>query len=279
MAHYGSLAKQRVKVDIFLKYILIAAVLITSIAFPVFQSSLYFRQLDRSEPNDIYKFWKQAYENIEENSSIYTHAFSENVGMFMDRYEYPDKNIDFYYSRSPGYSQENALRDFETGKNVYFVGKEAQFKFMFNAEKTGRIFFVSRYSEFLQLYRITSIFKSLEIDYSLDNNEKKFGEKFQIEFTIENKNPEPVQISSIELDLPGDIEFIDVDPEGYIDQGPGMSRGIYMWVSDDYIIDPDSKINLIVYLQGRSPGKSVIDFRITTHDIYIEVDEIEIEIK
>ncbi len=58
-----------------------------------------------------------------------------------------------------------------------------------------------------------------------------------------------------------------------------MSRGIYMWVSDDYIVDPDSKINLIVYLQGRVPGKSVIDFRITTHDIYIEVDEIEIEIK
>jgi len=113
----------------------------------------------------------------------------------------------------------------------------------------------------------------------MDNNEKKFGEKFQIEFTIENKNPEPVQISSIELDLPGNIEFIDVDPEGYIDQGPGMSRGIYMWVSDDYIVDPDSKINLIVYLQGRAPGKSVMDFRITTHDIYIEVDGIEIEIK
>ena len=268
-----------VRADIFLKYIIIAAVLITSIAFPVFQSSLYFKQLDRSEPHDIYKFWKQAYENIEENSSIYTHAFSENVGMFMDRYEYPDKNIDFYYSRSPGYSQENALRDFEAGKNVYFVGKEAQFKFMFNTEKTGRLFLVSRYSEFLQLYRITSIFKSLEINYSLDNNEKKFGEKFQIEFTIENKNPEPVQISSIELELPDNIEFIGVDPEGYIDQGPGMSRGIYMWVSDDYIIDPDSKINLIVYLQGRAPGKSVIDLRITTHDIYIEVDGIKIEIK
>ena len=90
---------------------------------------------------------------------------------------------------------------------------------------------------------------------------------------------EPVQITSIELDLPDNIEFVDVDPEGYIDQGPGMSRGIYMWVSDDYIIDPDSEINLIVYLQGISPGKNIIEFKITTHDVFIEADGIEIEIK
>ena len=267
------------RADIFLKYILIAAVLMTSIAFPVSQSTLYFKQLDRSEPHNIYKFWKQAFENMEEDSAIYVHATSENVGMFLDRYEYPDKNIDFYYSRSPGYSQENALKDFEAGKSVYFVGKEAVFKLMFNTEKAGRIFLVKRYGEFLQLYKTTSVFKSLEIDYSLDDKVKEFGEKFQIEFTIENKNPEPVQITSIELELPGNIGFVDVDPEGYIDQGPGMSRGIYMWVSDDYIVDPDSEINLIVYLQGTAPGKSLIDFRITTHDVYIEAGGIEIEIE
>ena len=265
--------------DIFLKYILIAAVLVTSIAFPISQSTLYFKQLDRSEPSDIYKFWKQAFENIEEDSAIYAYVISENVGMFLDRYEYPDKNIDFYYSRSPEYSQKNALKDFEAGKNVYFVGKESAFKLMFNAEKTGRIFLVRRYDEFLQLYKITSVFKSLEIDCTLDDKVKEFGEKFQIEFTIENRNSEPIQITSIELELPKNIEFVDVDPEGYIDQGPGMSRGIYMWVSDNYIIEPDSEVNLIAYLRGSAPGKSIIDFRITTHDVYIKADGIEIEIK
>jgi len=268
-----------VKLDIILKYILISAVLITSIAFPVFQSALYFKQHDRSEPGNIYKFWEQAFENIEENSSIYVHATSENVGMFLDRYEYPDKNIDFYYSRSPEYSQENALEDFEVGRDVYFVEKEAVFKLMFNTEKVGRIFLVRRYGEFLQLYKISSVFKSPEINYFLDNKEKKFGEKFYIEFTIENKNPEPVQINSIELELSDNIEFIDVDPKGYIGQGPGMSRGMYMWVSDDYIIGSNSEINLIVYLQGSAPGKSIIDLRITTHDAYIEADGIEIEIE
>jgi len=113
----------------------------------------------------------------------------------------------------------------------------------------------------------------------LDESKIAFGEKFHMEFTIENSNPEPVQITSIELDLPDNIEFIDVDPEGYIGQGPGMSRGIYMWVSDDYYVGADGKINLIVNLRGTRPGKDIINFRITTHDVFIEADGIEIEIE
>jgi len=199
--------------------------------------------------------------------------------MFLSRYQYSDKNIDFYWSRSPEYSIGNAIKDFESGRDVYFVGKEALFKFTFNAEKAGRLFLVKRYGEFLQLYKVTSIFKSLEIDYSLDDKVKEFGEKFQIEFTIKNSNDEPVKITSMELELPGNIDFLDVDPAGYIGQGPGMSRGIYMWVSDDYYVDAGGTINLIVYLQGTVPGKSAVDFRISTHDVYIECGEIEIEIK
>jgi hypothetical protein len=70
-----------------------------------------------------------------------------------------------------------------------------------------------------------------------------------------------------------------VDPEGYIDQGPGMSRGMYMWVSDEYYIEPESSIDLIIYLKGTLPGEGVVDLRITTHDVYIEADSIEIEIE
>jgi hypothetical protein len=267
------------KFDIFLKYILIAAVLVTSITFPVFRSSLYFKQHDRSEPQDIYEFWEQAFENMEEKSSIYVHASSENVGMFMDRYEYTHKNIIFYTARNTEYSIENAQKDFKDGKNIYFVGNLGLFKFKFNTEKIGRIFYVSRYKEFLQLSRIVSIFETLKIYGDLDKNKKEFGEKFHIEFTIENSNPEPVQITSIELELPDNIEFIDVDPEGYIGQGPGMSRGIYMWVGDDYYVGADGKINLIINLRGTRPGEGAIKFRITTHDVFIEADGIEMEIE
>jgi len=268
-----------VKVDIFLKYVLIAAVLLTSIAFPVFQSALYYKQQDRSGPLDIYKFWKEAFEYMGEGSSLYTYAFSENVGKFVGLYEFQEKNIKIYNSRHPGYTIDDVMGDFEEGRDIYFVGNLGLFKFKFNTEEIGSMVYVHRYTEFLQLNRVVNLFETLKIYGDLDENKKGFGEKFSIEFTIENSNPEPVQITSIELKLPDNIEFMDVDQEGYISQGPGMSRGIYMWVSDNYIVDPDSEINLIVYLQGSAPGKGIIDFRITTHDVYIEADGIGIEIE
>ncbi|MFC2145237.1 DUF2723 domain-containing protein [Actinomycetota bacterium] len=271
--------KKLLKVDMFLKYLLIAAVLVTSIAFPVFQSALYFKQHDRSEPQEIYKFWKQAYENMTIDSVIYVHAFAENVGTFVGKYEFGDKNIESINSRGPDYLMENVLRDFKDGKDVYFVGNLGLFKFQFNTEKIGRAYYFSRNKEILQLNRIVSIFETLKIYGDLDKNKKEFGEKFSIEFTIENSNPEPVQITSIELDLPDNVDFQDVNPEGYIDQGPGMSRGIYMWVSDDYYVGGDGNINIIINLRGTSPGKGVIKFSITTHDVFIEADEIEIEIE
>ena len=275
----AAMGRKLVRAERFLKYFMIAAILIASIVIPIFQVTQFYKIHDRSEPSNIYKFWEQAFENIEEDSVIYVYVISENVGIFLNRYYYPDKNIDFYYSQSPEYSHENALMDLNAGKDVYFVEKEALFKLMFNTEKVGRIFLVKRYGEFLQLYKVTSVFKSPEIDYFLDDKEKKFGEKFQIEFTIKNTNTEPVKITSMELKLPDNIDFLDVDPAGYIDQGPGMSRGIYMWVSDDYYADANSEINLIVNLQGTRLGKSTINFRITTHDGYIEADEIEIKIE
>jgi hypothetical protein len=97
-------------------------------------------------------------------------------------------------------------------------------------------------------------------------------------FTIENNNPEPVQITSLELELPDNLAFVDVDPGGYIDQGPGLSRGMYMWVSDEYFVEAGSSIELIVYLQGSGPGTGTVEFRITTNDVYFEAEGIEIEI-
>lgn len=275
----AAMGRKFLRADRFLKYFIIAVIFITVMSIPVFQVIYSYNVNDRSEPSNIYKFWEQAFENMKEDSSVYVYAISENVGIFLNRYEYPDKDIDFYYSRSPGYSMENAIKDFEDGRDVYFVGKEALFKLTFNTEKEGGTFLIERYGEFLQLYKAVSVFESLEINYLLDSKVKKFGEKFQIEFTINNKNSEPVQITSIELELPGNIEIIDVSPEGYIGQEPGISRGIYMWVSDDYYVGEDDEINLIVNLRATRPGKCVIKFRITTNEVYIKGDEIEIDIK
>ena len=56
---------------------------------------------------------------------------------------------------------------------------------------------------FYSLYKINSMLETPEISYIMDEGVKKFGEKFRLEFIIENSNPEPIQVTSIELEIPG----------------------------------------------------------------------------
>ncbi|MCJ7687767.1 MAG: hypothetical protein MUO60_00335, partial [Clostridiaceae bacterium] len=59
----------------------------------------------------------------------------------------------------------------------------------------------------------------------------------------------------------------------------GLSKGKYMWVSNDYIINSKSEINLIVNLRSVAPGKSIIKFRITNRGRFINDEDIEVEIE
>ncbi|MCJ7473131.1 MAG: DUF2723 domain-containing protein [Actinobacteria bacterium] len=268
------------RADRVIRYFLITSIIITFMLFPISQVSLSYRNLDRSKPSDIYRFWDQVFRTIEDGASLYVHAFSGNVGIFMARYEYDYKNIGFYYTTWPEYTLENAEKDFENGKPVYFVGNHGLFGFAFDYEPAGKYYYIAKYDELLLLNKITESFKKIiAIDHNIEKNEFDFGEKFRIEFTIENSASREIQISSVELELPDNIEFVDVGPEGYIDQGPGMSRGIYMWVSDQYSIEPGGSINIIVGLKGIAPGEGNISFRITTNDVYIRDNDIEVTIK
>ncbi len=94
--------------------------------------------------------------------------------------------------------------------------------------------------------------RSIIIKYIIDEHIKEIGEEFTVEYTIKNTNKENVKINSLELELPENIELIEVSPDGYINQYPGISDGIYMWVSDSYIIKGEDKINLILKLKGIS---------------------------
>ncbi len=121
--------------------------------------------------------------------------------------------------------------------------------------------------------------RNIVIEYMTDEHIKETGQEFTVEYTIRNENEESIKISSLELELPDNIELIGVSPDGYIDQYPGASDGIYMWVNDSYIIEKEDEINLIVKLKGTNPGKSLIKFRITNHYNYLNCDDIEMEIK
>jgi len=121
--------------------------------------------------------------------------------------------------------------------------------------------------------------RNIVVEYNTDEYVREIGEEFTIEYTIKNTNEESAKINSLELELPDNIKLVEVSPDGYIAQFPGLSSGIYMWVSDSYIIKGEDKINLVVKLKGTSTGKSLIKFRVTYHKSYIDCDNIEMEIK
>jgi len=121
--------------------------------------------------------------------------------------------------------------------------------------------------------------RSIEISYEAGDKIKKEGEEFIIEFIIGNTGEDGAGITSLELELPDNVELTGVSPEGYVKQYPGLSEGVYMWVSDSYIIDSNGQINLMVKVRGTDSGRSVVKFRATYKNNYINCDDIEIEIR
>ena len=271
--------KKILKADNFLKYFVIAIFVLFFTFLPVSLILENYGRLDLSEPSDVYKFWDEAFNSMESNSTIYILSRSENVAMYVDRYEYGVKNIDLINHDYPEYKVENIIEALNDNAAVYFVDDSRAFEFLFDTEQIGRTYYWDRYDEVLKLFRVTGQAVDIEISYSIDSYTGEFGEKFTIEYIIKNKNKKSIKISSLELELPDNIEFIGIIPSGYIDQDPGLSRGMYMWVSDSYAVEGEDKINLIVELRGTRPGKSVIKFRLTTNKVYINCDDIEIEIK
>jgi len=127
--------------------------------------------------------------------------------------------------------------------------------------------------------------RSIKIEFRIDNEYKsgkyvkEAGEEFMLEYLINNTNDNAVKISSLELELPENIELIEVDSGGYINQYPGINSNIYMWVSDSYTIAGNGRINLILKLKGKAPGESIIKFRTTYKGYYINCDGVKVEIK
>ena len=272
------------KIDRFLKYFLIAIILLFFAFLPPSFILENYHTVDRSEPPDIYRFWDEAFNNMESGSKIYVFARAANVGMFVDTYEYGEKEIEYIYHTNPRYSVVDMIEALENDIQVYFVGNSRALLPIFNTEQIGRTYYWNRYKETLRLFKVIEPVvnieaANIEISYLSDSYVREFGEKFTLEYIIENKNKESIKINSLELELPDNIELIEVNPAGYINQYPGISRDIYMWVSDSYIIEGEGEINLVVELRGIKPGKSLIKFRITTGGFFINCDDLEMEIK
>jgi peptidoglycan/xylan/chitin deacetylase (PgdA/CDA1 family) len=118
-----------------------------------------------------------------------------------------------------------------------------------------------------------------EIENMVDPYPEKTGEEFTLRYIIKNNSIQDIKISSLELKLPDNLKLTGMGPGGYIDQLPGFSNGTYMWVSDLYEIKGEGEIDLKLRLKVIDRGKSNIKFRITTNYVYIESDDIEIDIE
>jgi len=271
--------KKILKIDNFLKYFLVVILFLFFTFYPISFIYANYGRADLSEPEDVYKFWDEAFGNMEENSKIYVRAKSTNIGMFVNKYEYGERQIYYVYHNSSEYAVENIIEDLDNNIVVYFVGNSGALNSIFKTEKIGKTYYWDWYNETLKLYKIINPIVNIRINYLIDGHTKKFGEVFDVEYVIKNRNKESIKITSLELELPDDIEFVEVDSDEFIGQQPGISRGMYMWVSDSYIIEPEGEINLILRLRGVRPGESLIRFRVTTNKIYVDCDDIEIEVE
>lgn len=272
--------RKELRIDKILKYLTVAATGLFFIFIPCGLVIENYPFLDHSETSYVYKFWDEAFGNMESNSRVYVLAKSTYVGMFVNKYEYSDKNIEYISHKVHEYSARNMMDALDMGTTVYFVGNEEVLNTMFEAEQVGITYIWDRYDEKLRLYRAAGAIANIpEISYHTDSHTREFGEEFTVEYIIKNEDKGSVKITSLELELPGSIKFIETVPGGCVEQGPGLSQGIYMWVSDSYIIEGGGEMNLIVKLKGTEPGKSLIKFRLTTGGFYVDCDDIEIEIK
>jgi len=272
--------RKELRIDKILKYLTVAATGLFFIFIPCGLVIENYPFLDHSETSYVYKFWDEAFGNMESNSRVYVLAKSTYVGMFVNKYEYGDKNIEYISHKVHEYSARNMMDALDMGTTVYFVGNEEVLNTMFEAEQVGITYIWDRYDEKLRLYRAAGAIANIpEISYHTDSHTREFGEEFTVEYIIKNEDKGSVKITSLELELPGSIKFIETVPCGCVEQGPGLSQGIYMWVSDSYIIESGGEMNLIVKLKGTEPGKSLIKFRLTTGGFYVDCDDIEIEIK
>jgi hypothetical protein len=273
--------KKILKIDKFLRYFLTGVILTFFALQPVSLVYVNYNEADLSEPDEVYKFWLEAYDNMEENSKIYIQSPSENISMFINKYEYGDKQIQLIRHTEQEYNSDNIEKDFKEGTTVYFLGND-NFLPLFEVEQVGKTYYWSRwYREYLKLYKVVGVkfYKTdIEIDHNIESYSVGFGESFTLEYIIKNNSQETVRISSLELELPNSIEFTGVEPDGYIDQNPGISQGIYMWVSDEYRAEGGGEINIKINLRGIRPGKAVIKFRITTAGLHIDSEDVEIEI-
>lgn len=260
----------------FTKYFVLTILLIGILASPAVLAVKNYRSADDSEPEEIYLFWNEIFNTVENNSYIYAATSSENIGLYINLYEQAYKQVKYITNREMDYSVENIKENLKQGKNVYIVGIEDFLIPRFNLEKIDSYTW-ERFNEYIVAYRVIGEKLHLEIEPVIKNMNIKFGDIFEIEYKIKNKHDKEVKVTSLELMLPKNLRFVDVDSRGFIHLQPSPAEEKYLWVKD-YLIEPYSEINIIIVLRAQMPGQAEIKFSITSQDIYMNSPDVLLDI-
>ncbi|MBM3708749.1 MAG: DUF2723 domain-containing protein, partial [Actinobacteria bacterium] len=212
----------------------ITIILLLLLIQPIILASINYKYSDNSKLDEAYIAWNKIFNNIEDDSYLFVFSKVSNIGIYINLYEQKEKRVKFISSEDKDYSLDLITDVFNEGKKVYIIGNEKSINEKLNFENTGLSFELKRHEKFLSVKKVTSEKITLELSYDIISMPKKVGDTFSLELIVINNRSERVQISSLELKLPQNIEFISVDRKGYFAQDPGYSQAKYMWVKDSY---------------------------------------------
>ena len=270
--------KQNILIKNRFKNVTFILIILLFISQPVLLIINNYKKCDFKKPEGIYLFWNDAFNLMEKNSKLYAYAASVNIGIFISKFEQKEKNIQLIRNSDSEYNFNKIVDDVTKGTHIYFVGNDTAISQIFVTEKVGKPFYWERYKENLQLYEITKATPKVEIESNFKSQVFKFGKEVIMEYIIKNNSNDDLKINSIELELPKGLKFNGMFNESYIKSDPGISMGKYMWVSDNYVIPVNSKINLIFKVIPEKTGDFNIKLRLTAGGVFFTAKEMSFKI-
>ena len=127
--------------------------------------------------------------------------------------------------------------------------------------------------ELPQMSLLTKATPKVMIESNFKNQVFEYGKEIIMEYIITNNSNDVLKINSIELDLPKGLKFDGMFDESNIKDGPGIGLGKYMWVSDDYFIPINSKINFTFKITPEELGDFKVNLRLTTGGVFFSAKE------
>ena len=255
------------------KNIVFVFLILLFISQPVILIINNYSKCNYKKPEGIYLFWNDAFNLMQKNSKLYAYAASLNIGIFINEFEQKEKNIKLIRNSESEYNFDKIVSDLENGTHVYFIGNDTSISQVFVTKKVGTSFYWERYNENLQLYEITKATPKVKIESNFKNQIFKFGKEVILEYLITNGSNGDLKINSIELELPKGLKFNGMLEESHIKNDPGISMGKYMWVSDNYIIPINSKMNFSFRIIPVKPGDFNVKLRLTAGGVYFDAKE------